>query len=238
MKRAPKGPPVAVFVFPSGRPFLLRPQPPPGGDPRSHRRPRRRRPGGPRVPPHPVPQPPLAAVRGEAALQQEALRGRLASGGGGLHRAAFDCGCFGCYMSYWCRWDSSPDRELIHRVIEAFEEHLESSSLSSKKAVKSRKKDRRSIEKSGEKSKGPKEAKQRVATEDEKIGDESPVDGAGEGHCDDVRTVSAEEDNCDDREVTGNRLEVVEAPQQQRKAWPDVMGLFTSRLWGLWSPAV
>ncbi|KAK1294757.1 hypothetical protein QJS10_CPA16g00957 [Acorus calamus] len=182
-----------------------------------------------------LPSPPSEEKR-RCNKKPSAAASAAASGGGGLHRAAFDCGCFGCYMSYWCRWDSSPDRELIHRVIEAFEEHLESSS--SKKAVKSRKKDRRSIEKSGEKSKGPKEAKQRVAAEDEQIGDESPVDGAGEGHCDDVRTVSAEEDNCDDREVTGNRLEVVEAPQQQRKAWPDVMGLFNSRLWGLWSPAV
>ncbi|KAK1281521.1 hypothetical protein QJS10_CPB22g00633 [Acorus calamus] len=156
-----------------------------------------------------------------------------ASGGGGaLHRAAFDCGCFGCYTSYWCRWDSSPDRELIHRVIEAFEEHLESSS--SKKAVKNRKKDRRTIEKSAEKSKNP--LPQSVA-ENEKIADElAAADAEVE---EEVRTVSAEEDNnFDDREVTGDRLEAVEAQQHQRKVWPDVMGIFNSRLWGLWSPAV
>ncbi|GAB2241958.1 hypothetical protein Droror1_Dr00018733 [Drosera rotundifolia] len=35
----------------------------------------------------------------------------------------FDCGCFECYTSYWTRWDSSPNRELIHQAIEAFEEN-------------------------------------------------------------------------------------------------------------------
>ncbi|KAJ6713716.1 F12F1.11-RELATED [Salix viminalis] len=34
--------------------------------------------------------------------------------------------------SYWFRWDSSPNRELIHQVIEAFEEHLASGEMSRK----------------------------------------------------------------------------------------------------------
>ncbi|KAJ6702187.1 F12F1.11-RELATED [Salix koriyanagi] len=44
----------------------------------------------------------------------------------------FDCDCFDCYRSYWFRWDSSPNRELIHQVIEAFEEHLASGEMSRK----------------------------------------------------------------------------------------------------------
>nr|CAN73358.1 hypothetical protein VITISV_012626 [Vitis vinifera] len=36
----------------------------------------------------------------------------------------FECGCFDCYISFWFRWDSSPDRELIHHAIEAFEDQL------------------------------------------------------------------------------------------------------------------
>ncbi|KAJ4827183.1 hypothetical protein Tsubulata_030174 [Turnera subulata] len=32
------------------------------------------------------------------------------------HKApVFDCDCFDCYTSYWFRWDSSPNRELIHQ---------------------------------------------------------------------------------------------------------------------------
>lgn len=32
------------------------------------------------------------------------------------------CGCFGCYKSFWARWDASPNRHLIHRIIDAVEE--------------------------------------------------------------------------------------------------------------------
>lgn len=59
----------------------------------------------------------------------------------------FDCECFECYTGYWVRWDSSPNRELIHQAIEAFEEHLSMGEKSKK--VKNKKKDkmgRRGIE--------------------------------------------------------------------------------------------
>lgn len=32
------------------------------------------------------------------------------------------CYCFNCYMSYWIKWDSSPNRQLIHEIIDAFED--------------------------------------------------------------------------------------------------------------------
>ncbi|KAG6418993.1 hypothetical protein SASPL_121201 [Salvia splendens] len=40
------------------------------------------------------------------------------------HAACFNCNCFRCYMSYWAKWDSSPNRQLIHEAIDAFEESL------------------------------------------------------------------------------------------------------------------
>ncbi|EEF29889.1 uncharacterized protein LOC8275702 [Ricinus communis] len=33
----------------------------------------------------------------------------------------FSCDCFHCYTSYWFKWDSSPNRELIHQFIEVVE---------------------------------------------------------------------------------------------------------------------
>ena len=36
----------------------------------------------------------------------------------------FECDCFDCYTSYWFKWDSSPNYELIHQAIEAFEDHI------------------------------------------------------------------------------------------------------------------
>ncbi|CAH1448222.1 unnamed protein product [Lactuca virosa] len=40
------------------------------------------------------------------------------------HPPLFNCSCFRCYMSYWVRWDSSPNRQLIHEIIDAFEDGL------------------------------------------------------------------------------------------------------------------
>ncbi|CAA7022636.1 unnamed protein product [Microthlaspi erraticum] len=50
------------------------------------------------------------------------------------HSPLFLCDCFSCYTSYWVRWDSSPNRKLIHEIIDAFEDSLE---------MKKKKKDRR-----------------------------------------------------------------------------------------------
>ncbi|WCJ20125.1 hypothetical protein M5689_002381 [Euphorbia peplus] len=37
------------------------------------------------------------------------------------HPSSFKCDCFRCYMSYWIRWDTSPNRQLIHEIIDAYE---------------------------------------------------------------------------------------------------------------------
>ncbi|XP_050370072.1 uncharacterized protein LOC126788149 [Argentina anserina] len=81
-----------------------------------------------------------------------------AKGGGGDHPARFNCSCFRCYTSYWARWDESPNRELIHEIIDAFEDGLPSSqSGSNTKAAGSKngKKEKRHNNKRGGSSKGP-----------------------------------------------------------------------------------
>ncbi|CAH9119278.1 unnamed protein product [Cuscuta europaea] len=45
--------------------------------------------------------------------------------GGADHPPAFDCHCFNCYVSYWARWDSSPNRHLIHQAIDAYEDDIQ-----------------------------------------------------------------------------------------------------------------
>ncbi|KAF5949960.1 hypothetical protein HYC85_011953 [Camellia sinensis] len=63
---------------------------------------------------------------------------RLDGGGsGGDHPTQFNCNCFRCYMSYWVRWDASPNRQLIHEVLDAYEDGL------FQKKKKSLKKERR-----------------------------------------------------------------------------------------------
>lgn len=54
-------------------------------------------------------------------------KSRGGGGGGGSghdHPPLFSCDCFSCYMSYWVRWDLSPNRELIHEIIDAYEDGL------------------------------------------------------------------------------------------------------------------
>ncbi|XVF31835.1 hypothetical protein REPUB_Repub17cG0027800 [Reevesia pubescens] len=57
------------------------------------------------------------------------------------HDPTFQCNCFRCYICFWARWDSSPNRQLIHEIIEAYEEGL--ILIQEKKQVKKNKKGRR-----------------------------------------------------------------------------------------------
>ncbi|KAB2599101.1 hypothetical protein D8674_009372 [Pyrus ussuriensis x Pyrus communis] len=54
----------------------------------------------------------------------------------------FDCDCFDCYRSYWFKWDSSPNRELIHQAIEAFEDHLANGERPKRNAGKGKRRDK------------------------------------------------------------------------------------------------
>nr|GLL28737.1 uncharacterized protein LOC105175287 [Ipomoea trifida] len=60
--------------------------------------------------------------------------------GGAGHPPCFNCNCFSCYMSYWVRWDSSPNRQLIHEIIDAYEDGLQ---VQSKKMEKNKREKRR-----------------------------------------------------------------------------------------------
>ncbi|KAG0502563.1 hypothetical protein HPP92_002635 [Vanilla planifolia] len=42
-----------------------------------------------------------------------------------IHPPDISCGCFSCYKSFWARWDASPNRHLIHRILDAVEEPTE-----------------------------------------------------------------------------------------------------------------
>ncbi|KAK9267178.1 hypothetical protein L1049_009598 [Liquidambar formosana] len=64
----------------------------------------------------------------------------LSGGKGGEHPPLFNCSCFRCYMSYWVRWDSSPNRQVIHEIIDAFEDGL---LVQSNKSMKNRKERRK-----------------------------------------------------------------------------------------------
>lgn len=59
------------------------------------------------------------------SARKASINGGIATITSGNHKTPmFSCDCFYCYTAYWCRWDSSPNRDLIHHAIDAFEDHL------------------------------------------------------------------------------------------------------------------
>ncbi|KAJ6695033.1 F12F1.11-RELATED [Salix koriyanagi] len=150
------------------------------------------------------------------------------------HRAPiFDCDCFDCYRSYWFRWDSSPNRELVHQVIEAFEEHLTSVLETGNTAA----------HESPPAGSSADAVSVNVGCPDnvlssEKITEREEMEEAVKLH-----------DGVPEEVVAGEAEVVAEAhgvavcshhhhKGLARKVLPDVLGLLNSRLWSLWSPNV
>ncbi|CAA0826492.1 Unknown protein [Striga hermonthica] len=120
------GPPDAV-----GR-FRASPVISAGGDSGPHRRPVSGGQGGPGVPhilllrqpfqQQPQERPQIIRLR-RRCIPPAGVASRGGSKGDD-HPSCFSCNCFRCYMSYWVKWDSSPNRQLIHEIIDSFEESL------------------------------------------------------------------------------------------------------------------
>ncbi|KAH7672251.1 hypothetical protein IHE45_09G043300 [Dioscorea alata] len=115
------------------------------------------KPGGGRV--HPSPTYPSMAALPTAILalvavlspEEQEVLAYLISGDKGKRRAPprqhepeLSCDCFGCYKSFWARWDASPNRHLIHRILDAFEEKLEDEGKKGFQVRKGRRSRRRS----------------------------------------------------------------------------------------------
>ncbi|XP_030527575.1 uncharacterized protein LOC115738913 [Rhodamnia argentea] len=191
--------------------------------------------------------------------QQPPKRGAAAS-------PSFDCDCFDCYRSYWHRWDSSPNRELIHQAIEAFEDHLALGELSMNKnggggrgKAKRRERDskmaRRAVSGQPEpepepqmpviETAPPSESEDRVLVplENEVVFSPTPVTSPER-----ARTEKLPEEaelSCQPpaaAQVVGDvaarsaRAAVSSHKGLARKVLPDVLGILNSRLWSLWSP--
>ncbi|XVF11503.1 hypothetical protein REPUB_Repub08aG0033000 [Reevesia pubescens] len=155
----------------------------------------------------------------------------------------FQCGCFDCYTRFWYRWDSSPNRDLIHQVIEAFEDHLIQNEVSKKHCkAASRKKDKVIVSICESNVVSDNEL-QRVQSQNSEIlmdESESLEEAENRSGCE-----QEGEENVGE-EVNGKQLEMevvavatgVSHKGLVRKVLPDVVGLFNSRLWSLWGPSI
>ncbi|XP_062156568.1 uncharacterized protein LOC133864297 [Alnus glutinosa] len=169
----------------------------------------------------------------------------------------FDCDCFDCYTSYWFRWDSSPNRELIHQAIEAFEDHLAHGEQSKKVNGRGKRREkpvnRRVPEKPSDASETPV-----VPPETEEssffsltsqgndavsVSSTDKADGVLEDKAYEVVVEKVREEKDEVAESVVGRTVVAASNDNHhkglaRKVLPDVLGLFNSRLWSLWSPNV
>ncbi|TYH84253.1 hypothetical protein ES332_D02G185500v1 [Gossypium tomentosum] len=159
----------------------------------------------------------------------------------------FDCDCFDCYTTYWLRWDSSPNRELIHQVIEAFEDHLssgESHKPSKKNArLKRRAANTKTVSRIPENPVSDLPGHQvPVSTEEAPVFSDDVI--STEKNVGEESAAAVE--MTEEYPVAGDSdVEVGTRPPPTsnhkglaRKVLPDILGLFNSRLWGLWSPNV
>lgn len=142
--------------------------------------------------------------------------------GKGQHRPTYGCGCFDCYTTYWSRWDRSPQHELIHQVIETFEEHLASSEkkgdTSSKKKVGAKSRGRRKKHKSAEKGREKAEKKETSKDSDSEMKEEA------ESFVEEEALAGAADAEAEATTTGGGR----------RRSWADAIGIYNWRLWGFW----
>ncbi|XP_073131108.1 uncharacterized protein [Henckelia pumila] len=155
--------------------------------------------------------------------------------------ALFDCECFYCYTSFWFRWDSSPNRELIHQAIEEFEDHLNNGEVpmngGNGKSKRKEKTGRRKSERTSVVGGVLEIPAVVLLPENQEI---LVLDPPASGVTAEVDEVGG---GVDEAEMGGD---VAAAPAVAvhshkglaRKVLPDVMGIFNSRLWSLWSPNV
>ena len=161
---------------------------------------------------------------------------------------------WGTWRSYWFRWDSSPNRELIHQAIEAFEDHLAHGENSKKVNGRGKRRDKptRRVpdkpipeidEKSSHFSIASPENDLASASSSEKADGvvvEVVVNVVGNDKDEDEEYEEVKEED----EVVGKTMLTATNNHNQnhkglaRKVLPDVLGLFNSRLWSLWSPNV
>ncbi|PNX72710.1 hypothetical protein L195_g028603 [Trifolium pratense] len=135
------------------------------------------------------------------------------------HDTLFNCSCFHCYTSYWVRWDESPNRQLIHEIIDAFEEWLAKSN-----------------NKGGKKGKGKKEKRNKKGFENKtKLSvsgelNRSELNESGELESVGESSSSSSKNNSNSSDGTESVVDADEEKGSVRK----FVSFIGERIWGVW----
>ncbi|CAK9171930.1 unnamed protein product [Ilex paraguariensis] len=139
------------------------------------------------------------------------------------------------------RWDSSPNRELIHQAIEAFEEHLSHGEQSKKgKNKKKEKMGRRGTEKLATVSDIPLPERENISPDlEESLVQIMPTKEVSSPEMAELVSGNGEDETGMAKENLPETAYGTAANNHKglaRKVFPDLLGLFNSRLWSLWNP--
>lgn len=151
-------------------------------------------------------------------------------GGGADHLSSFNCYCFSCYMSYWVKWDSSPNRQLIHEILDAYEDGLQNKKEKSKK--ERRNKNGSSLKQSGSSlnKKGSSNGDVGSSVELKKSSTEfsfnKNVSVSGSGQSDPVEETSGNHGGGGDEEETGGG---------ERGSVRKFVSFLGERIWSVWT---
>lgn len=175
-----------------------------------------------------------------AYLITRSMKCHVAPRAAASHRPTIGCGCFECYKSFWSRWNSSVDKGVIDRAIDAFEEHLA--------RVEKEKNGNRDGKRKGRKGNGngngndlpekkvlDEEPSEAAAEEKEKVPEEEEEPAEVSGESKEGAGTPAEEEGEETEKVLeeeGGEGAVSGGGGERKKGWMDLMGIFNFRLFG------
>ncbi|KAM3328059.1 GPI-anchored hemophore cfmA [Capsicum galapagoense] len=145
-------------------------------------------------------------------------------GGGADHVTSFNCYCFSCYMSYWVKWDSSPNRQLIHEILDAYEDGLHS-----KKSKKERRKQNGSSKQNGSGS-GSSSSSVGSCNELKKSSSELTLNKNGSGSGSGTGSGSGQNDPVEETFVDGDEEESGEKGSVRK-----FVSFLGEKIWGIWN---
>ncbi|XP_047310915.1 uncharacterized protein LOC124914418 [Impatiens glandulifera] len=135
----------------------------------------------------------------------------------GDHAPSFSCNCFRCYTSYWVRWDSSPNRQLIHEIIDALEDDLAQTQLGKGGSKKERRK------------RGPK------VSDESKRSSEILIQGKEESSVKpELPTEEVVSEGGLSEEISGGDS-VIEAEEMEKGSVRKIVSFIGERFWNIWT---
>ncbi|PON34027.1 hypothetical protein PanWU01x14_347660 [Parasponia andersonii] len=144
------------------------------------------------------------------------------------HTPQFNCDCFRCYTSYWVRWGSSPNRQLIHEIIDAFEDELLTQSKKRGGNSKKERRNNKSAASTTNSNHGSSESKlSELSSGKDELGKSESVQGGGGGGGGGV-------DGHGHGEGEGKDDQEAESMVSEKGSVRRFMSFVGERIWGVW----